>query len=91
VTPLVGVSTGELASAQRGPETAEARELLGALAVERRQIGVKALADALGRSRNGISKWARRAALRRQHDRGFAARLDDLDRRLAADLDHAAS
>ncbi|MBI4914522.1 MAG: transposase, partial [Acidobacteria bacterium] len=54
VTPLLGVSTDELASPQRGPGLVEARELLGALAVERWQIGVKALADALGKSRDGV-------------------------------------
>jgi len=88
VTPLVGISTQELASPQRGLEVLEARELIGALAVERWQIGVKALADALGKSRDGVSAWVQRAATRRQKDPRFASRLDELDRRLAEDVCH---
>jgi len=83
LTPALGVTTQALASPQRTPELLEARELLAALAVERWQVGVKALADALGKSRDGVSLWVQRAAARRQRDRRFAARLDDLDRRLA--------
>ena len=80
---------GELASPRRGLEALEARELIGGLAVERWGIGVKALAEALGKSRDGVSHWVRRAARRRHEDRRFAARLDDLDRRLAREVARA--
>jgi REP element-mobilizing transposase RayT len=86
IAPALGVSTQALASPQRAPELLEARELLAALAVERWQVGVKALADALGKSRDGVSLWVQRAAARRQSDPRFAARLDDLDGRLGASV-----
>jgi hypothetical protein len=50
------------------------------LPVERCQAGVKALADALGESRDGVGLRVQRAAARRQRDRRFAACVDDLDR-----------
>ena len=87
--PLVGVSTDELASPQRGPEALEARELIGGLAIERWGIGVKALADALGKSRDGVSHWVLRAARRRHEARRFVAKLDELDRRLAREIGRA--
>jgi len=69
---------------QRDPRVVEARELVGGLGVERWEVGVKALADALGKSRDGVSLWVRRAARRRSEDEAFADRLEDLDQRLAA-------
>jgi len=86
VTPILGVSARELASPQRGLRLLEARELLAVLAVERWQVGVKALADTLGKSRDGVSLWVQRAAARRQVDPRFVARLDDLDGRLAENV-----
>lgn len=83
---VVGVTVEQLASAQRGAERVEARELIGSVAVERWGIGVKALAAALGKSRDGVSLWVRRAADRWRHDRRFAAKLDELDRGLAAEV-----
>jgi REP element-mobilizing transposase RayT len=82
--PLLGVSIRDLASVRRDPAVVEARDLAGVLAVERWGIGVKALADALGKSRDGVSLWVRRGADRRRTDPDFADRLDDLDRGLAA-------
>ena len=61
----------------------EARELVAALAVERWGVGVKALADALGKSRDGVSHWVRRGARRQAGQPAFARRLDELDRKLA--------
>jgi REP element-mobilizing transposase RayT len=86
IAPLVGVLPEELSSSLRGPERVLARELVGCLAVERWGVGVKELADALGKSRDGVSLWVRRAAQRRSRDAGFVARLDDLDGRLAAEV-----
>jgi putative transposase len=84
VSALLGVSVGELASVQRDSRVVEARELVGGLAIERWGVGVKALADVLGKSRDGVSLWVRRAARRRSEDGRFAQKLDKLDRRLAA-------
>jgi REP element-mobilizing transposase RayT len=87
VEPLLGVEIRELAGAPRGSAVLVARELVAALAVERWGVGVKALADALGKSRDGVSHWVRRAAHRRAEEPTFARRLDQLDRRLAKALE----
>jgi putative transposase len=89
LSPLVGVSAEELASRERGAELIEARELVGSLAIERWGVEVKALAAALGKSRDGVSLWVRRAARRRCNDRHFAARLDELDRQVAEEVHRA--
>ena len=83
VEPLLGVEIREVAGAQRSAAVLVARELVAALAVERWGVGVKALADALGKSRDGVSHWVRRAAHRRAEEPAFARRLDELDRKLA--------
>ena len=44
---------------------------------------VKALADALGRSCDGVSQWVRRGARRRAGEPAFARRLNEFDRKLA--------
>jgi REP element-mobilizing transposase RayT len=85
VAPLAGVTAEELGSRERGVTLVEARELIGGLAVERWGVQVKALAEALGKSRDGVSLWVRRAAKRRREDGEFAAKLDELDRRLASE------
>jgi len=88
--PLVGMTVEELGSRGRGVTRVEARELIGGLAVERWGVQVKGLAEALGKSRDGVSLWVRRAAKRRREDIEFAARLDELDRRLANAVSEAA-
>ncbi len=90
VAPLAGVTAEELGSRERGVTLVEARELIGGLAVERWGVQVKALAEALGKSRDGVSLWVRRAAKRRREDGEFAAKLDELDRRLASEVSEAA-
>lgn len=89
VSPLVGVAIEDLASPMRREDLVAGRELIGGLAVERWGIGVKALADALGKSRDGVSHWVRRAAERRSEDPRFARRLDELDARLAKEVERA--
>ena len=44
---------------------------------------VKQLADAVDTSRDGVSRWVQRAARRRSQEQAFAARLEELDTRLA--------
>jgi transposase len=80
---LAKVTIEQLASPRRTPELVDARELIGGVAIERWGIQVKALAEALGKSREGVSKWVRRAARRRSEDGAFARRMEALDRRLA--------
>ena len=87
VEPRLRVGVREPASARRSAEVLEARELVAGLAVERWGVGVKELADALGKSRDGVSQWVRRAARRRAEEPAFARRLDDLDRWLARSLE----
>ncbi len=82
-----GTHFRELASAQRSAAVLEARELVAGLAVERWGVGVKELADALGKSRDGVSLWVHRAARRRAKEPAFARRLDELDRKLARSLE----
>jgi hypothetical protein len=86
VAPLVGMTVEDLGGRERGAARVEARELIGGLAVERWGVQVKAPAAALGKSRDGASLWVRRAAQRRREDREFAAKLDELDRRLAGEV-----
>jgi hypothetical protein len=57
IGPLAEVTIEELASPRRTPELVDARELIGGVAIERWGIQVKALAEALGKSREGVSKW----------------------------------
>ncbi len=87
IAPFLAVPIRELASAQRGADVLVARELVAALAIERWGLGVKALADALNKSRDGVSRWVHRAANRRAVDPAFARRLDEVDRRLARSIE----
>ena len=61
----------------------EARELVAALSVERWGVGLKALAEGLGKSRDEVKHWVRRGARRWAGELAFARRLDELDRKLA--------
>jgi REP-associated tyrosine transposase len=91
IGPLAGVTIEELASPRRTAELVDARELIGGVAIERWGIQVKALAEALGKSREGVSKWVRRAAKRRSEDEAFFRRMEDLDRQLADELEATSS
>lgn len=61
-----------------------AREILMALGVERYGLRVTELAAALGARYNSASLWGRRGATRRQHDRAFAGKLDEIDAIIAS-------
>jgi hypothetical protein len=91
VAPLTGVTIEELASPRRTAELVDAREPIGGVAIERWGVQVKALAEALGKSREGVSKWVSRAARRRSEEEAFFRRMEDLDRRFADGLEAAAS
>ncbi len=77
--------------AGRDEAVLEWRELAASLAVERWGVGVKELAESLGKSRDGASHWVRRAARRRSAESAFARRLEALDRKLARSLEPGAA
>ena len=60
-------------------EIVRTREFLGLVGIEHFGVKVNDLADALGKSRDGVSKWMRRGEMRRETDREFAAAAEDLD------------
>ena len=55
------------------------RELIGLVGIERYGVKVTALAAELGKSRDGVSRWYRRGAVRREEDPEFAAAAKALD------------
>jgi len=79
----LGIDQARLADRNRSPEVVRARELIGLVGVEGFGVKVNELATALGKSRDGVSRWVRRGSVRRESDPEFAS--------AAKDLDHAAS
>jgi len=57
----------------RSPEVVRARELLGLVGIERFGVKVGELAQVLGKSRGGVSKWYERGVVRRSEEPEFAA------------------
>ena len=55
------------------------RELIGLVGIECFGVKVTELADAPGKSRDGVSNWMRRGTLRRETDPDFAGAVDALD------------
>ena len=60
-------------------------DLVGLVGIERYGVKVTELADVLGKSRDGVSRWFRRGAARRETEPDFAAAADDLDRAATED------
>ena len=79
----LGVDRERVADRVRSLAVVRARELIGLIGVERFGVKVSDLADELGKSRDGVSRWIRRGATRRASEPEFAA--------AAEELDHAAS
>ena len=75
----LGVDQHELGGRGRDPEIVRSRELIGLVGIERFGVKVIELADALGKSRDGASKWMRRGSLCRETDPDFAAAVEALD------------
>jgi hypothetical protein len=73
------VDRADLAGRNRSPEVVRARELIGLVGVERFGVKVNGLATALGKSRDGVSRWVRRGSVRRASDPEFASDAEDLD------------
>jgi REP element-mobilizing transposase RayT len=79
----LGVAVDELRSRRRDREVVRARELLMLIGVERYRLRVVDLAEALGRSPDGMTKTLARAIRRRTENAGFLEAAESLDRALA--------
>ena len=79
----LGIEVAELAGKARKPEIVRLREILAVVGVERYGVQVKALAEAVGKSRVTVSSWVARGASRRIAEPAFAQQADELDRRVA--------
>ena len=55
------------------------RELIGLVGIERFGVKVVDLAQILQKSRDGVSKWMRRGAARREADKDFADQAKALE------------
>ena len=64
----LGVNPEELKGHGRDPEIVKCRELIGLVGIERYGVKVNELAEVLEKSRDGVSKWMRRGAVRRVSD-----------------------
>ena len=81
----LGVSPEDLADRGRSPNVVMARELVGLVGIERYRVKSVELARALNKSRDGVSQWARRGAIRRADDPLFAEAAEGLDRAASED------
>ena len=75
----LNVDWKELGDRGRHPEVVRIRDLIGLVGIERFGVKVTDLAEALGKSRDGVSQWVRRGEIRRQTDPQFAAVVNALD------------
>ena len=75
----------KLGGRARDPETVWMRDLVGLVGIDRYGVKVTELADVLGKSRDGVSRWFRRGAARRETGPGFASAVEDLDRAATED------
>lgn len=81
----LGIEQGTLGGRGRDPGVVRMRDLVGLVGIERFGVKVTDLADVLGKSRDGVSRWMRRGALRRATDPAFAAAAESLDRAASED------
>ncbi len=75
----LGVDRLHLSDRNRDPDVVRARELIGLIGVERFGVRVNELAAELGKSRDGVSRWVRRGASRRESDPEFSSDAESLD------------
>lgn len=76
----LNIEPGRLGGRGCDPDIVRIRDLVGLVGIERYGVKVTDLADVLGKSRDGVSKWFRRGAARRETEPDFAAAAEDLDR-----------
>ena len=81
---LLDIPLTDLQSRRRGESLTRALELVATLGLQRWRQGARALGDVLGIYPGSVGRQAARGARRALEDTAFAARLDDLDRRLAS-------
>ncbi len=75
----LGCTAEEVSGRGKRQEVVRVREILMTLGVERYGLRVTEMAAALGVRYNSASLWGRRGATRRQGDRAFAEKLDEVD------------
>lgn len=80
---VLDVGRNDVRSRRRDARVVRARELLMLVGVERYRLRVVDLAEALGRSPDGMTKTLARATRRRSEDPSFLEDLETLDQRLA--------
>ncbi len=66
------------ASRDRYRKIVKVYELIGLVGIERFGVKVSGLARVLGKSSDGVSKWMRRGAIRREADADFAEAAEQL-------------
>jgi putative transposase len=79
VAEFLGLDAHDLRSSSRSEELVEARELLMTLGVERYRLKVKALAEHLRKSPDGMSHALARGVRKRAQNDDFRNRLNNLD------------
>ena len=75
----LAVDREDLAERGRHPDVVQMRELVGLIGIERYGVKVTELAEILGKSRDGVSKWMRRGVERRAAEPEFAEAAQALD------------
>jgi REP element-mobilizing transposase RayT len=75
----LGHTAEEVSGRGKRREVVRAREILMTLGIERYGLRVTEMAAVLGVRYNSACLWSRRGAIRRQEDRAFAEKLDEVD------------
>ena len=81
---VLGHTAEEVSGRGKRQAVVRAREILMTLGVERYGLRVTEMAETLGARYNSAYLWSRRGASRRQEDRAFAKKLDDVDAIIAS-------
>ena len=82
---VLGVEAERLASPRRDRPTVRLRDLVALVGAERYCIPTRALAAALGRNPDHVSRWIGRAGRRKSEDAAFREGVAELDRAIAGD------
>jgi REP element-mobilizing transposase RayT len=75
----LGCDLESLGGRGRDPEVVMWRDLIGLVGIERYGVRVTEIAAELGKSRDGVSRWYRRGAVRREEEPTFASQAEALD------------
>jgi hypothetical protein len=79
----LGIAPKTLAGMGEGREVSRLRYLIAAVGVERWGVGTKALAEALGRRADAVTRWVQCGGERRRHDVAFRQSYGEPDSALA--------